>query len=108
MNAPPMVGPEGPTFVRFSQAASVCAVPAAMAGRISRVALFPSWWQSKHSFTSVLNFFCASAPAGGLTIDSHHAAGYTCAAVLASGATVAFKLSCCPGFELTRVESTRP
>ncbi len=71
----PIDGPEGPTRVRFSQAASVDAVPAAIVGRISRVALLPSWWQSKHSLASIENFFCASRPAGALTIVSHQAAG---------------------------------
>src|SRR5436190_9619165 len=38
----PIDGPDGPTLVRFSQAASVDAVPPDIEGRISRVALFPS------------------------------------------------------------------
>src|SRR6185295_2873756 len=39
----PIDGPDGPTLVRFSQASSVDAVPADIAGSISRVALVPSW-----------------------------------------------------------------
>ena len=38
----PIDGPDGPTLVRFSQAANVDAVSSDIEGRISRVALFPS------------------------------------------------------------------
>src|SRR5215471_687944 len=42
MKKVPIEGPDGPTFVRFSHAASVDAVPSDIDGRISRVALLPS------------------------------------------------------------------
>src|SRR4030088_1844243 len=70
----PIDGPEGPTRVRFTHAASVDAVPAAIGGRDLRVGRLPSWWQSKHSLVSIENFFWASRPAGALTIASHQAA----------------------------------
>ena len=44
--SPAIAGPEGPTAVRRVQTSRLDPERPRMAGRISRVALLPTWWQS--------------------------------------------------------------
>ena len=93
----PIDGPDGPTLVRFSHAASVDAVPG-HAGMI-RASPCPRLMAVVALLDSSENFCKGAAPpAGAFSIVSHHPAGNTFAAALASGATCALRFDCFPRF----------